>query len=291
MISRLPIEKQPVISEMIGVLSDVKEITAIALGGSYALGNATKNSDIDLAIYYSEKFPPNIEEIRSIAKQFDSSDPLVITNFYEWGPWVNGGAWLYTKIGEVDWLYRNLDQVNRVIEEAKKGKFAWDYRQQPPYGYFSVMYLADLQSNISLYDPQGILSQLKEETKIYPESLRNAIIQEHLWSIEFSYFNAVKLAERNSIYGTVGCITRIVAELTQVLFGLNRVYFSSEKNALKTIETFSIKPPKYSHRVNAILSRAGEGITLIESLKNLKELIQEVIKFSESIYSRKYLMD
>lgn len=287
----LPKDKQIIISKMIEALASIEGIKAIALVGSYALGNATTNSDVDLGIYYSEKSPPRIDELRNLAKQFDSSSELVITNFYEWGPWVNGGAWLNTNAGEVDWLYRNLDQVNRVIAEAKQGKFSWDFRQQPPYGYMSVMYLADLHNNISLFDPHGILSQLKEETKIYPEELRRAIVQEHLWSIEFSHFNAAKFAQHGCIYGTVGCMTRIIAELTQVLFAFNRVYFATEKGALKIIESFSFKPTEYSNRINAILSYPGKEQALVVSLRKLNELIQEVIKLCHPLYTPKYLIE
>jgi hypothetical protein len=35
----------------------------------------------------------------------------VVTGTYEWGPWVNGGAWIQTSAGKVDFLYKNLDQV------------------------------------------------------------------------------------------------------------------------------------------------------------------------------------
>jgi hypothetical protein len=152
------------------------------------------------------------------------------------------------------------------------------------------MYLADLQHNIALYDPNKIFARLKESIRTYPEALRQTIIQEHLWSIEFSHFNAQKLAKRGCIYGTIGCVTRIVAELTQVLFALNRIYFVTEKDALKTIESFLIKPKEYSARIDDILSSPGRDEALVESLKKLNEVIQEVINLSAPLYTPKYLM-
>jgi hypothetical protein len=35
---------------------------------------------------------------------------------YEWGQWVNGGAWIHTPAGKLDLLYRNIDQVKRVLD-------------------------------------------------------------------------------------------------------------------------------------------------------------------------------
>lgn len=289
MLEILPKNKQPLISEMAKALASVEGVKAIAIGGSYARGTATQRSDIDLGLYYSEGFPPKLRDLQNLAEQFNCSyDEPLVTNFYEWGPWVNGGVWINTSIGKVDWLFRNLDQVNRVVAEAQKGKFIWDFRQQPPYGFFSVTYLADLQKNIPIHDSQNLLFQLKKETAVFPEKLRDALVQEHLWSIEFTYSSAIKLANQSCIYGVMGCMTRIVAELNQVLFALNRVYFASEREAFKTIETFHMKPKEYSNQIQAILTSPGTGNALIQSLNKLHLIIQEVIQLSKPIYTPKY---
>lgn len=287
----LPENKHIVIAEIVDALANIKGVEAIALGGSYARGAATVDSDVDLGIYYSENSPPAIDEMRNLAKHFDSTASPIATDFYEWGPWVNGGAWLNTRVGEIDWLYRNLDQVNRVIADAKQGRFSWDFRQQPPYGFFSVMYLADLQHNIALFDPNEIFARFKEAVRTYPEALRQAIIQEHLWSVEFSHFNAKKLFKRGCLYGIAGCITRIIAELTQVLFALNRIYFVTERDALQSIESFRIKPKEYAARIEDILSSPGRNEALAGSLKKLNDIIQEVIKLSSPLYTPKFSMD
>lgn len=289
MTNPLPKDKQHIVSEMCNALANIQGVQAICLGGSYARGTATANSDIDIGIYYSESYPPDIDDIRNLAKKFD---PYVttVTDFYEWGPWVNGGAWLNTHNGKIDWLYRNLDQVKRVLEDAEEGRFVWDYRQQPPFGFFSVTYLADLQHNIPLYDPRQLFLEFKNSIQNYPKALKQSLIREHLWSVEFSYFNAQKLANRNCIYGTVGCITRIASELTQVLFALNEIYFASEKGALKIIDSFSLKPQKYSIRINDILSCPGQGRAIIQSLKKLDDIIQETKALCGPLYMSKYSM-
>jgi hypothetical protein len=83
-------------------------------------------------------------------------------------------------------------------------------------------------------------------------------------------------------------MTRIVAQLTQVLFALNSVYFATEKEALKMIETFTIKPREYSSRIQNILSTPGLGTSLISSLELLNKIIQEVIELVGSLYTPKY---
>ena len=280
--------KQQLIEEMIHALAKIDGIEAIVLGGSYARGTAQADSDVDLGIYYSEKFSPSIANIKELAKRFDNAHDCVVTDFYEWGPWVNGGAWIHTKSGKIDWLYRNIDQVNRVLEDAHHGRFAWDYRQQPPYGFFSVTYLADIQHNIVLYDPKGICIGLKTAVQQYPESLRQTLIQEHLWSVEFSLLAAKKFANRDCVYATVGCMTRIAAELTQALFALNKVYFVTEKGSMETIDTFSLRPDEYAGRLSAILSHPGHGNTLVHSLQKLEKIAREVIVLAHPLYQPKY---
>jgi predicted nucleotidyltransferase len=281
-------DKQDVVIRMIHDLSSLPGIQAIVLGGSYARGMATADSDVDLGLYYSENSPPSIESIKDLAAKYSVMTDCVVTQFYEWGPWVNGGSWIHTKAGKIDWLYRNVDQINRVLADAERGAFSWDFRQQPPFGFFSVTYLADLHDNIILHDPHGLCKILKSSVGTYPDPLRRAIIQEHLWSVEFTLMNARKYSKRGCIYATVGCMTRMAAELTQVLFALNEIYFVTEKNALETIDTFTIRPKDYSKRMNAVLSHPGSGDRLTDSLKIFEEIVQEVIALANPIYKSKY---
>ena len=58
-----------------------------------------------------------------MATQFSARTPPVVTDFYEWGPWVNGGAWIHTTMGKVDFLYRNLEQGERTIQDAWQGVY------------------------------------------------------------------------------------------------------------------------------------------------------------------------
>lgn len=73
------------------------------------------------------------------------------------------GARIHTAAGKVDFLYRNLDQVERTIREAAHDIIRYDYNQQPTYGFYSVIYLAETQICVPLYDPEAHLSRLKRQ--------------------------------------------------------------------------------------------------------------------------------
>jgi hypothetical protein len=72
-------------------LANIPGVTAVVLGGSYARGTARPESDIDVALYYAESSPPEIEAIRRCAEKISiPNHPPTVAGYYKWGPWVNG---------------------------------------------------------------------------------------------------------------------------------------------------------------------------------------------------------
>src|SRR5262249_36055356 len=159
--------------------------------------------------------------------------------FYEWGSWVNGGAWLTIGGQRVDFIYRSLQHVERVIEEARVGRYEVHYLQQPPFGFFSGTYLGEIEICVPLLDPEARLAGLKRRAKDYPEAMRQAVVQDYLFMAEFNLTAfAPKFANRGDTYGTAACLTRAVNELVLALFALNRVYPLNDKTALTEISEF-----------------------------------------------------
>jgi hypothetical protein len=168
-----------------------------------------------------------------------------VTALYEWGPWVNGGAWLTVDGQRVDLLYRNLDQVRRVIADCEAGRIESHYEQQPPFGYFSWTYLGDLHACRPLYDPTGVIAELRGRVRAYPPALRGAIVRGQLWSAEFTGVH------------TVGCLARVTRSLVQVLFAWNEVFFTSDKTALFEIGGLPAQPDDFAARVTLALAQPG----------------------------------
>jgi predicted nucleotidyltransferase len=120
------------VSSLTKRLSAIDGIAAVVLAGSHARGCARPESDIDLGILYSEAAPFSIQSVRALAEDVNDTNDPVVTDFYGWGPWVNGGAWLTIGGQRVDFIYRSLEHVERVIAEAEAGRYELDYAQQPP---------------------------------------------------------------------------------------------------------------------------------------------------------------
>jgi len=84
-------------------IGELEGIAAVALGGSWARGGASPDSDVDLGIYYEPVRPFGIEDLRQLAWELDDRRPDdAVTGFGEWGPWINGGGWLVIRGQRVD---------------------------------------------------------------------------------------------------------------------------------------------------------------------------------------------
>jgi hypothetical protein len=259
------------------------------LGGSYASGTHHEMSDIDIGLYYSEARPFSIADIQHIADGVSVQGTATVTGFYEWGDWVNGGAWIHTPQGKVDFLYRNLDQIQRTIDEAQQGISHHDYNQQPTYGFYSVIYLAETQICIPLYDPEMLIAKLKRRVETYPPKLKQKLITDSLWLAEFTLLHARGFASQGDVYNTVGCLTRVVSNITQALFALNEIYFIRDKKVLDAVAKFPNLPSGYIQQINRILACPGSTVQeLTKTVSDLEQAWRSVVSLPGVHYEPKF---
>ena len=117
---------------IVDALRGEPSVAAMALGGSFARGHATAASDIDLVLFYDESQPPAPARLNAIVAALTPDATPTFTQIGEWGPWVNGGAWLSFAGQRVDVLYRSLQQCQRVLDDRAEGRWELHWAQQPP---------------------------------------------------------------------------------------------------------------------------------------------------------------
>ena len=232
-------------------LKQVKGVKAVVLGGSRARGTQTDSSDIDLGIYYSPDSLLDLIALGEVATQLDDEHRAeVINDIGGWGPWINGGGWLKIQLQPVDFLYRDLDKVMRIIDDCLHEKVEIYYQPGHPLGFVSSIYLAEVAMCKPLWDPEGILSELKKKIDPYPDPLRKALIQKFAWEINFSIDIARKSVQRSDVTYAAGCCFRSIMCMLQVLFAINQTYWLNEKGAVALADTFARKPPLLQSRIN-----------------------------------------
>ncbi len=261
-----------------GLLGEIEGVVAVALGGSWARGEAHADSDVDLGIYYRPGNPPRITDLRLLARELDDRHPpQAVTNFGEWGPWINGGGWLTIEGRGVDWLYRDLDLVELTIGECSAGRSSVYYQPGHTHGFHTHIYMGEIHYSRSLYDPVGELRALKNTTERYPPRLKEALIRRQLWEARFALETCRKSAARGDAFYVAGCLFRCAACMVQTLFALNERYLVNEKGSVEVANSLPLRPDNFREIVDSVLARPGGSPQELEgSVGNIEGLLVAV---------------
>ena len=268
---------QFIISKIIDSLKQIDGVSALVLGGSRAKGTENPNSDIDIGIYYNANNGLDIAQLRRVTSSLDDDDrDNLLTEIGGWGPWINGGGWLKVNQRPVDFLYRDQNKVLKVMEQCLSGDITIDYQPGHPHGFLNAIYLAEIALCKVLWDPSGLVGEMKTRTNPYSPVLQKAIIQKFIWEANFSLEIGRKGIYKKDVSYIAGCCFRSVSCLNQVLFALNETYWMNEKGAAAIADSFSMVPSNYSYRVNNILTLVTEDQDDLEkALRMLDDLIHE----------------
>jgi hypothetical protein len=291
-VKQLSPDQRDLVSSLAQRLGAIRGIQAVVLGGSHARGRAQPRSDIDLGLLYSEAAPFSVQSVRELAEAVNDTPGPVVTDCYGWGPWVNGGAWLTVGGQRVDFLYRSLEHLERVIAEAEAGRYELHYLQQPPFGFFSGTYLGEVAVCIPLFDPEARVELLKRRVADYPEALRRAVVRDFLFMAEFTLTAfAPKVAARSDTYGTAACLTRAVNELVMALFALNRKYPLNDKTALAEVAEFERAPREFGPRVQKALAHLGASpAELGAAVEGVAQLLRETVELTDGLYQPRFTL-
>ncbi|MDG0794823.1 DNA polymerase subunit beta [Cohnella ginsengisoli] len=208
----------------------------------------------------------------------------LVTDTGGWGPWINGGGWL--KIGgtPVDFLYRDIGRVSKVIEQCLAGNITIDYQPGHPHGFVNSIYMAEIALCQALWDPGGAIGRLKSKTDPYPPVFQRAVIQKFFWEAGFSLENGYKGIYKADMAYVAGCCFRSSACLHQVLFAINEAFLMNEKEAAAIADTLPDAPSGYAFRINDIFARIGVDP---DETKKALELLRELLDETEQLIKAK----
>jgi Nucleotidyltransferase domain len=256
-------------------LTEVRGISAVALGGSRARGQHTPTSDVDMGLYYRP--PLDVRALEALAKQIAGADAGV-TAPGEWGPWVDGGAWLWIEGTAVDWLYRDLDRVGRSVRDAQEGRFAWHFQVGHPLGVPDFLYAGEVALVVVLVDPSGDLRALQEAAREYPPRLRDAVVS-GLWEAGFCLENAHKAVSRADSAYVSGCLFRAILLCAHALHAHAGRWVVNEKGAVSAAGQLPESPSDFAGRAHAICAGGSAyGDDLGATLTAAQRLLDETME-------------
>jgi predicted nucleotidyltransferase len=273
---------EALLRRLVVALSAVPGVEAIALGGSRARGTAVATSDYDIGLYYRAQQPIDVAILGEVVATLDDRGAAAsVTPIGGWGPWIDGGGWLVVGGIHVDLLYRDLDRVGAVIDDAHAGKVERFYQPGHPHAFLPTIYMGEAASARLLHDPAGTLAALQGRTKPYPAALASALRERFEWEAGFALANARKSLDRGDVSYLAGCAFRAVACLCQTLFALNGVYLLNEKGAVAAVDGFARRPPDFAARVARLFAELGAGAPAA-GLDQLDALVVETESLSSA---------
>ncbi len=218
------------IQALVELLKDTVEgKCAIALAGAHAKGAADAASDIDLYIF-AEREKPFAQRQALIRSAADQGTTPWVDSTFDAAPWGGGMDFIYQGT-PVEVVGRTLARVDQVVRDCLEGRFEIIPATWTSNGYYTFIYLSELSFIRPVWDPDGILAAFRQKAAVYPEPLRRAIIETFMgragtWMGNFHYESAVS---RGDVLFTAPIVLHTVMDMVQVVFALNRAYFTGDK--------------------------------------------------------------
>lgn len=237
---------------------------AISIGGSRGKGTSDERSDVDFRLFWDQPVAGWPGQVPAYAAFREA-----INKWRAKGTEIDG-CWI-RKIGEIDgWLDKWID--GQIIPQD----IVWTI-----WGYYL---LPDIYHQQTVEDPYGIIAQWKERLKVYPEKLRRAILDKHMlslryWRTDYHYANKV---QRGDPIFLAGLSARLVHDIMQVLFALNRVYFIGDGSNLDYASRFQHQPERLAERVREALYPSSGEDAYARQRATLVALIDEIESLVES---------
>ncbi|MFC0446778.1 nucleotidyltransferase domain-containing protein [Rhodococcus jostii] len=249
----------------------VDGVVGVTLGGSRARGMHTTESDYDLGVYYRGAL--DTDALNNLAQEWAGAGASA-TRTGEWGPWVDGGAWLSIDGRAVDWLYRDLDRVTSVWQDTQQGVYGFHAQTGHPFGFADFAYPGELALSVILADPSGHVTALHTDVQQYPDPLREALVR-RLWEADFVTMLARKAIPRADATYVAGCLFRVVCLCTHALHAHARRWLINEKGAVAAAGALPNAPADFSTRAHAVLGRLGTTPDELTATLTLAEQLVE----------------
>jgi hypothetical protein len=202
-----------------GRLSGLAGVRAVTLGGSRATGTHRADSDWDFSVYYRGNFDP--DDLRR------PGWPGEVFPVGGWGGGVfNGGAWLTVDDRRVDVHYRDLDEVEYHLAQARAGRFRIERLMFHLVGIPTYIVVAELADRVLLHgdlpSPGG-----------YPDALREAAPPRWLGEAKATLDYARRgHAARGHLADTAGAVAVAIASTAHAVLAARGEWITNDKQLI-----------------------------------------------------------
>jgi len=239
------------------------QVCGIHLWGSTVLGDADRDSDVDVGIYLSGTIPTEEERMSAMRGLID--DPASVTfgeikglEAYDKqrvrGLWVGVGWWLFES--NLQGIRNTLAGLLDTLDDAK-----------------AENELGEIQRLILLWDPQGLQADLQSMVgDWFQTDGKRQIIEKRLARAEHETTQHLPRAlAKGDVVWAEDSRRNALNELIRVVYYLNNRFLRRLKGVDIELRHFEIKPPEFVGRIRAVATCG-----LRSSVPALAELLQDV---------------
>jgi len=241
----------------------IREVEAVAWGGSRTSQFADPSSDIDLYVYASETVPLSLRvEVARDARRVELGNAF----------WEPGDEWSDPESGiSIDVMFRTTpwmeDQLDRVLR-----------RHEASVGY-STCFWYNVKNSRPLFDRVGWFKAIQEKANArYPEELKRAIAAKNypiLRTNMSSYLHQIELAlQRHDGVSVNHRVTALLASYFDIVFAVNEQPHPGEKRLLQFAQTLCPKlPTAMAERVARLLAEPS-----VERVNSLLDGLDDLLR-------------
>lgn len=254
--------------EIIKDFSDIKEVKAIALGGSAGSANTQDSlSDYDIYIFSDEPVPVKVRG--EIAKRY--SDNYEIHNTF----YGDGDEWFRRTDDRVfDLMFWNRKWIEDIINNIWFRHDAW--------GGYTTCFLYTVKNASVLYDPQDWFKNLQEKLNTpYPQELANNIVLKNRLMIKdkisASFKEQIeKAVKRNDVVSINHRITAFLAGYFDIIFAVNKILHPGEKRLIPfALKNCTLLPADFEKNITDLCCAQDKLTPLNEICKNLDNFLKQ----------------
>lgn len=232
---------------------------AVAIGGSHGKGIFDDRSDVDFRVF--------CDEIVGAPRHWETEEWKSFCQVVE--------RWRAQGI-EIDYCWvRTVGEVDAQLD-------AWLSGHPVPKEYVWTLWgyhlLTDIANQMVIDDPDGLVAAWQARLTPYPQTLQRAIIQKHMgslnyWRSDYHYRNKV---ERGDVVFLASITARLVHDMMQVLFAINKTYYVGDGNNLSYVAKFAIRPSDFAERIGDILYPSQTENVFATQYEAMIRLIDEI---------------
>lgn len=265
------------VEELVKILRSVANgRVSVALAGSCAKNMSDDDSDIDIYMLVDD-LKPYDEIYAIISAAADEGYPIYICDVLDLAPYGGAINFYYRKI-PIEVTIQLFSKVTQKADNCINGIFEIVPQTWTSNGYYTFICLSELYFNKPVWESDDFIKNYKEKLEQYPEKLRKSIISVFFgractWINNFHYESAIK---RSDYLFTSPIVLHTVLDMIQVIFALNRAYFTGDKRLTSVLSSLPYCPAALIENLPFLLQASTDQTHLQKQYDILKEINSEL---------------